>query len=1078
MISEFNRQAQNPMSEYLLKLQMIVSNTEFKDGAEAKKYETTETLILGDKYVSAVTDKDIFESYTYDTISVYNYLASKGYDEDKIFFLIKNPAMIPQQYKTELKLQARQEFLDSYQEMNRYYLMLSGQPFPGSDTEPAEEIVLVPDDFYAMYESEGMISRDEPIHEMSKRYQELFMNSEMYERTLAEHPTAKYLKYIGSNTIPIEVSRTSRDGDIMLVNASKLSTYHPVFGNVSVSYDIVHKFVEVYKETRDYVYQTLRGDFGDIYVNYNDFIRFLTIYLSIGNCLNEFLKQSGSFIHMNNVTANNLFTLYGLPSVIMEGSSMIEFLKKFRLLLMDKGTNIVYRVKDLVGYEYTDIYTLVMVKQQVFKNGVPVFEEKDGKQVPKKRIVFRRLGTTEDNVSYFKFRDSYLEYPYEDIRNADPRWWNTAETELMLEEMNYTLSNSKYIQLSTHLSMNDIWWQTVILLRGLLDNQAESKGTELNLNYSINGSSSMSIFDAVLSLIIMMNWQMGDPYGRHFTGDLLIPNDTINGRDVCLDLLSTGLQNASQFQFATAYAKGEVIGLPVEAMGGIVPAVVDGYKWWVATKDFISPNSPNHGGPSTLEDAFNAMIMARNIVPADAETQAHLDPGAPNPLEWGKPYKIAGFNFGLKSTEEGLAFYNSISSMDYVNPNVFLPMLDRVLERESANMGEVLMTDCRLIEQYLITKLRSARRIIDYRYISDIYEHLFLIDPVRDWYTQDEFDVEEQVKSEYGLTDEEYYSFQHYFSLNASINVYYYGKTYPVHLNEVLNNKVDTIEIEGEYPFTNRGFVEAFDTALDNAPSIEDIEVSYLSDKIKKNNEWKEIIKSKVWYDYGDIDGYPRTYEDLLMRNNSDLYSFLMDIKKDQNSNDAVTLLRAIIKALESYTNSSLSALEFSALGLDNYFFILKEVISYFKSYMVEFTRDEFVYIFDGIFDKGGHPNMLKLIDEMVEGTVNPIPHDSMTLYDVSCATVGARFDDNNVGFIYDDAIFRIKTTYGSLVNAGYEVWFDDGNRITRTPPVIDNETDVIANIIHDENDPAAYKLIVNVNNLDVIPPNYYGNVR
>ena len=32
MISEFNRQAQNPMSEYLLKLQMIVSNTEFKDG--------------------------------------------------------------------------------------------------------------------------------------------------------------------------------------------------------------------------------------------------------------------------------------------------------------------------------------------------------------------------------------------------------------------------------------------------------------------------------------------------------------------------------------------------------------------------------------------------------------------------------------------------------------------------------------------------------------------------------------------------------------------------------------------------------------------------------------------------------------------------------------------------------------------------------------------------------------------------------------------------------------------------------------------------------------------------------------
>ena len=36
-ISEFNRQAQNPMSEYLLKLQLIVTNAVFKDGAEAKK---------------------------------------------------------------------------------------------------------------------------------------------------------------------------------------------------------------------------------------------------------------------------------------------------------------------------------------------------------------------------------------------------------------------------------------------------------------------------------------------------------------------------------------------------------------------------------------------------------------------------------------------------------------------------------------------------------------------------------------------------------------------------------------------------------------------------------------------------------------------------------------------------------------------------------------------------------------------------------------------------------------------------------------------------------------------------------
>ena len=1079
MISEFNREAQNPMSEYLLKLQLIVTNTIFKDGAEAKKYETSESRIQGDKYVSAMTGKDIFESYTYDSREVYTYLESKGYDEEKIFFLIKNPTMIPQQYKNELMTKARDEFLKSYHEENRYYLSLSGQPYPGSATIPPDEIVLIPDAFYDMYESEGLISRDEPVHMLSKRYQELLMNSEWYEPMILEHPKAPYLRFIGSNSIPIETSRTTRDGDILNINTNKLSTYHPIFGNVTVSYDIVHKFTSTYKETRDYVYQTLRGDFGDIYPNYDDFIRFLTIYLAIGNCLNEFLKQSGSFIHMNNVTANNLFTLYGLPSVIMEGSSMVEFLKKFRMLLMDKGTNIVYRVKDLIGYEYTDIYTLVMVKQQVFQNGIPVYTiDKDtGKQIPVSRIVFRRLGTTDENVSYFKFRESKTEYPYQEIRNADPRWWNTEETERMILEMNYTLSNSKYIQLSTHLSMNDIWWQCVILLRGLLDNDAESKGTQLNVNYSINGTSSISVFDAVLSLVIMMNWILGSDQ-KHFMGELLIPNGTYNGKDACLDMLCDGLYTAAKYKQNEGYAKGEVLGIAIKGPDGWVPK---DDTWYIATEDFASTN-------------FNDDLRNGKIVEyADFKNYDFDYPlGAPKDLVFGEPFKIAGFNFDIKSTPEGLTFYESISSMEYVNPQVFLPMLDKVLNRENNNMGEMLMTDVKLIQQYLITKLREARRIIDYRNISDIYANLFLINPVRNWYKQSDFDVNAQLRMEYGLSQEELYAFEQYFdNVNGRVNVLYLDRIYDVPLYDVLNQKVDTITISSydpidikrenpdeSKPFFDIGFIQAFDHVIDNSTDIQNIETSTLSDKIKKNSQWKNIIKSKVDYDYGDVDGYPRTYEDLMMRNNYQLYSFLMDLKDNKSSDDTVTFLRALIKGLESYTNSQLAGLEFKALGLDNYFYILKEVISYFKSYMVEFTRDEFVYVFDGIFDNGGKPNMLKLIDEISQGAVNPIIHDSLTLFDVSTAKVEANMKDDNIGFMYDDALFRVKTTYENLINAGYEVWYDDGKRITRTAPNISSDTEIIANIIKDENNPTAYKLIINTNNLDVIPPNYYGNTR
>ena len=117
--------------------------------------------------------------------------------------------------------------------------------------------------------------------------------------------TCIYLKYIGSNAVPIHVSRAARDADIIRINTNKLATYHPVYGNVTVSSDVIHTFISSYKKCRDYVFQHLRGDFNSIYANYDSFIRFLTIYLSIGATLNELSRFTNLMLHENNVAANN-----------------------------------------------------------------------------------------------------------------------------------------------------------------------------------------------------------------------------------------------------------------------------------------------------------------------------------------------------------------------------------------------------------------------------------------------------------------------------------------------------------------------------------------------------------------------------------------------------------------------------------------------------------------------------------------------------------------------------------------------------------------------------------------------------
>ena len=80
-----NHKAQNPMSEYLLKLQLIVNNTEFKDKELADKYETYETKQYGNAYVNAVLKKDSYNSYEYDDVYVYNTLINNGIDEDTAY---------------------------------------------------------------------------------------------------------------------------------------------------------------------------------------------------------------------------------------------------------------------------------------------------------------------------------------------------------------------------------------------------------------------------------------------------------------------------------------------------------------------------------------------------------------------------------------------------------------------------------------------------------------------------------------------------------------------------------------------------------------------------------------------------------------------------------------------------------------------------------------------------------------------------------------------------------------------------------------------------------------------------------
>jgi hypothetical protein len=104
------------------------------------------------------------------------------------------------------------------------------------------------------------------------------------------------------------------------------------------------------------------------------------------------------------------------------------------------------------------------------------------------------------------------------------------------------------------------------------------------------------------------------------------------------------------------------------------------------------------------------------------------------------------------------------------------------------------------------------------------------------------------------------------------------------------------------------------------------------------------------------------------------------------------------------------------------------------------------------------------------------IAKDSLSLYDVSHMDALIPQPDDNTNFMYDDAIFRIRTTYRNLLNTGYDIWYDTGTELTKEPFEIGMNDKVLANMIPDG---VAYKIIIPFENVgdSKIPPNYVGNI-
>ena len=109
---------------------------------------------------------------------------------------------------------------------------------------------------------------------------------------------------------------------------------------------------------------------------------------------------------------------------------------------------------------------------------------------------------------------------------------------------------------------------------------------------------------------------------------------------------------------------------------------------------------------------------------------------------------------------------------------------------------------------------------------------------------------------------------------------------------------------------------------------------------------------------------------------------------------------------------------------------------------------------------------MLRLFDQIDHARVRMVPKDSLTMFDVSKWKKHLKMVDDNTMRMYDDAIFRLKGTYGKIKQSGYEIWYDNDEWISTNPlPSLSDDTVVVADFIRSGN---TYRIIINKNNIDI----------
>jgi len=428
----------------------MVSRLVVKRTDLAEKDETKETVNAFELYYSCLRGSRYFYNFaSFDVDILEKYLPAPRVRE-----CIKDANKIPEKYRSDIVEAQAIRVIETYEEKNEYYRMLTGLP-------------RLTDHRWIYIKNRPDIPDNVPIHQMTVDQISRLELDGTLEQLKKDRPDAEYLDYLGANGIDLILARTAKPFDILRLGQPDNTLSR-------------NMFEEEYFKARRYVMAVMynRSLFTDKTL-YDPVIGMIMLVLAIRNTM---VPDEAHYLNFEEIL-----------DAILESYGFYEYFKNFpfiykrRLvlsldhLLQNKGTDGVLvdicRIFSMENF-YAKRYFLMKTHARD-EDGNVIFS--DDPEVAYD-LNFVKADIEDHNITYQEEDITQ----YEAVVDADYLWQLTDEERRAIMSEDFNIMMTKYIGIEAMYDLTELTFEVCYFINLLLQSRSNILKVDCVNKYSAN----------------------------------------------------------------------------------------------------------------------------------------------------------------------------------------------------------------------------------------------------------------------------------------------------------------------------------------------------------------------------------------------------------------------------------------------------------------------------------------------------------------------------------------------------------------------------------------------------------------